>query len=172
MNADPRVMKMLGGTVDAQRSSATADRMTAGIERDGFGWWVADVKGGVPFAGLIALKEVAPEFPFTPKFEVGWRFIAEAWGNGYATEGARAALDYAFTTLDRDEVVAMTAKINLPSQRVMQRLGMIYDPAADFEHPAESLDVALKPHVLYRAHRARVPESTNRDARPGRLVAN
>jgi hypothetical protein len=62
------------------------------------------------------LQEVPFEAHFTPAIEAGWRLTPAAWGNGYATEGARAAIDYAFKQLDRNEVVAITAKINVRSQ--------------------------------------------------------
>jgi len=69
----------------------------------------------------------------------------EQWGNGYATEGGHAALDYAFTTLKLDEVVALTTVDNLPSQRVMQRFGMTHDPLDDFDYPGSLIHC-----VLYR----------------------
>ncbi len=161
MCADPRVMTPLGGTVDPELAAAGAEHLAARLERDGFGWWIVEVKGGPAFAGLVALQHVPIDAPFTPAFEVGWRFRAEAWGNGYATEGGRAALEYAFDTLGHEEVVAMTARINLPSQRVMQRLGMTYDPADDFEHPSPRLDATLRPHVLYRARRSSTMSATS-----------
>jgi RimJ/RimL family protein N-acetyltransferase len=153
LNADPKVMEFFLRTYDRDESVAAAQLMQVELEHDGFGWFVAEVKDRFPFAGVIALQDVPFDAPFTPAFEVGWRFLPEAWGSGYATEGARAALDFAFDELRRDEVVAMTAKINLRSQRVMERLGMIYDRAADFEHPLIPEGHRLRPHVLYRIAR-------------------
>ncbi len=88
---------------------------------------------------------------FTPAIEVGWLLPREHWGNGYATEGGRAALDYAFTTMKLDEVVALTAASNIPSQRVMQRLGMTHDPHDDFDHP-QALGTSLQHCVLHRSN--------------------
>ena len=85
--------------------------------------------------------------------EIGWRFNVAHWRQGYALEAARAALDFAFEQLQLEEVVAFTVPANLPSQGLMQRLGMIRDEAGDFEHPRLPEGHALRPHVLYRIRR-------------------
>ena len=56
--------------------------------------------------------------------EIGWRLAKDFWKQGYATEGAKAALDYGFNVLNLDKIVSFTANINTPSQAVMERLGM------------------------------------------------
>jgi len=66
---------------------------------------------------------------FVPEFgetEVLWALHPDAWGHGYATEMARAALVYGFETLGLDLIFAMTLPDNLPSQAVMKRLGLTY----------------------------------------------
>jgi RimJ/RimL family protein N-acetyltransferase len=153
MCADARVMEFFPGIEDRSRAEAGASRVREALNRDGFGWWVLEIKGGAEFAGVIALQEIPFEAHFTPAIEVGWRLRYDQWGNGYATEGARAAIDYAFNKLGRGEVVAITAKINTRSQRVMQRLGMTHDPAEDFDHPRLEPDHRLYRHVLYRLRR-------------------
>ena len=105
------------------------------------------------FAGVVALQDVPFEAPFTPAREVGWRFAYDHWGHGYATEGARAALDFAFERLGWHEVVAFTAALNLRSQKVMERLGMTHDPNDDFDHPRIPEGDPLRRHLLYRASR-------------------
>lgn len=154
MSIDARVMEFFPAVSDRERAKATASRLSAALQRDGYGWWVAEVKGGTPFAGVIALQEVPFEAHFTPALEIGWRFAFDAWHHGYATEGARAALTFAFEELAREEVVAMTAVANVRSQGVMQRLGMTRDPADDFDHPLIEPGHRLRRHVLYRIQRA------------------
>ena len=151
MNADPRVMEFFPHTAERERSFASAIKMRADVERDGFGWFVVEVMGSIPFAGVIALQRVPFEAAFTPAREIGWRFIADAWGHGYATEAASAALDFAFDTLGWGEVIAMTAAINRRSRRVMERLGMTHDSRDDFDHPRLEIGHRLRRHVLYRA---------------------
>lgn len=134
------------------REKAIADGRRLGEQLDatGSGWFVAEVKDALPFAGVISLKKVPFEAHFTPAYEVGWVFLPRAWGHGYATEAARAVLDYAFKTIGLDEVVALAAAANVRSQRVMQKLGMTHDPSDDFDHPLVEADHLLKRCVLYR----------------------
>jgi len=153
MSADPRVMEFFASTQERADAETAAAVMRERMDRNGFGWWALDVKGGASFAGVIALQDVPFGAPFTPAFEVGWRLAHEHWGRGYATEGARAALEFAFAELQHEEVVAMTAAVNLRSQMVMRRLGMTHDETDDFDHPRLALGHRLRRHVLYRASR-------------------
>lgn len=150
MNADVRVAEFLGGPHSRERSESAAAEIRRKLANNGYDWWVVEVRGGAPFAGVIALQEVPFEAAFTPAYEIGWRLAFEHWGKGYATEGARAALAHAFTELRWPEVVAFTAATNLRSRRVMDRLGMANDPSADFDHPKLERGHPLRPHVLYR----------------------
>jgi RimJ/RimL family protein N-acetyltransferase len=70
--------------------------------------------------------------------------------NGYATEGARAAMEFAFASLQLPEVVSFTAPENLRSRRVMEKIGMIRDERGDFDHPQMPEGHRLRRHVLYR----------------------
>jgi RimJ/RimL family protein N-acetyltransferase len=151
MNAHPRVTEFLGQSFTREAAASRAALIRAELERNGYGWWVAEIKDGRRFAGAIVLREVPFEARFTPAREIGWRLAFEHWGHGYATEAAAAALDFAFRCLGWREVVAFTAAVNLRSQRVMERLGMTRDPADDFEHPAFAPGHRLCHHLLYRA---------------------
>ena len=153
MNADPRVMEFFTELLDRGRADESASKMRAAIDRDGYGLWAVEIKQTGRFAGIIGLNEMADDIPVTPRREVGWRLAFDAWGHGYATEGARAALQFAFDELGWPEVVAVTAAINERSQRVMARLGMIRDAAADFEHPRIPEGNPVRRHVLFRIHR-------------------
>jgi RimJ/RimL family protein N-acetyltransferase len=85
--------------------------------------------------------------------EIGWRLAFEHWGKGYATEGARAALDFGFNEIGLAEIVAFTAARNVKSSAVMERLGMHSDPKDDFNHVRLGPDHPLYHHVLYRLRR-------------------
>ena len=151
--ADERVYAYLGRMPSPDEALATATRLAERLERDGFGWWILELRATGAFAGTIALQHVPFEARFTPAVEVGWRLASEHWGHGYATEGGRAALDHAFDVLGHEQVVAMTARVNVPSQNVMRRLDMRSDPADDFDMPRIAEGDPLRPHVLYRANR-------------------
>ena len=150
MNQDKRVTEFFAGSYDRARSEALAAERRAELQRNGYGWWVLEEKAGRSFVGAICLRTVPFNAAFTPAKEIGWRLIVDAWGRLYATEAASAALDFAFRRLGWPEVVAMTAALNLRSQRVMQRLGMTHDPRDDFDHPRIAPGNPLRRHVLYR----------------------
>jgi RimJ/RimL family protein N-acetyltransferase len=150
MNADPRVTEFFARPSTREGSESRAGEIREELTRRGYGWWVVEIRGGPAFAGVICLRDVPFAAHFTPAREIGWRFAPANWGHGYATEGARAALDFAFTRLQWDEVVAMTVPTNLRSRRVMERLGMRRDPADDFDHPNIARGHRLRRHVLYR----------------------
>jgi len=149
MSQDPRVAEFFPPRSPEQHVRDAA-LLRARLEANGYGWWVLEANHVAPFAGIIALQMVPDDLVFAPAMEVGWRLRSEYWGRGYATEGARAALRYGFDVLRQPEIVAMTAAVNLRSQRVMERLGMQRDAAADFDHPRVAEGDRLRPHVLYR----------------------
>jgi RimJ/RimL family protein N-acetyltransferase len=153
LNADPRVMEYFPALLEPAESDALAARIDAHFDAHGFGLWAVEVPSVAPFAGFVGLALARFAAPFTPCVEVGWRLAAEHWGRGYAREGARAALDFAFAELGLDEVVSFTAVANRRSRRVMEAIGMIRDPADDFDHPGLPAGHPLERHVLYRVRR-------------------
>jgi RimJ/RimL family protein N-acetyltransferase len=149
LNADPEAMRYFPAPLTPERSDAFAIAITAGIEQRGWGLWAVEVVDGSPFVGFVGLNEPRFEAHFTPAIEVGWRLVRAHWGNGYATEGARAAIAFGFDELSLDEIVSFTSVVNQRSRRVMERLGMSHDPSEDFDHPSVA-DGPLRRHVLYR----------------------
>jgi RimJ/RimL family protein N-acetyltransferase/GNAT superfamily N-acetyltransferase len=130
MNADAEVMKDLGGPISRAESDAKLDRYTAAFHRRGFGRWAIERCGEfLGCAGVMAHDEHAT---LGAHCEVGWRLVRRSWGQGCATEAARAALDDAFRRGGLTEVLSYTAPDNLRSQRVMERLGLQRDPLRDF----------------------------------------
>ncbi len=150
LNADPMVMRYFPGTLTREVSDSFLTKIIDYYQSHPDGWLAAEANGA--FIGFIGTSEIGYETPFTPATEVGWRLIPSAWGKGYATEGARVCLHAAFAR-GLDQVVAMTTVQNKPSQRVMQRLAMRYDPADDFDHPMLPANSPLLRHVLYRINR-------------------
>ena len=153
LNADPRVMEFFPSTLTAAESDALADRIIALFNEQGWGLWAVEVVGSHPFVGFIGLNKVDAVLGY-PSVEIGWRLIQAAWGHGYATEGARAALRFGFDDLALEEIVAMTAVGNTRSRRVMTKLGMTYRADDDFDHPRVPAGSPLRRHALYRIRRA------------------
>jgi RimJ/RimL family protein N-acetyltransferase len=150
MNADPRVMEFFPGTLSRAESDARVDRFEAHFEERGFGSWAVEIPGITKFAGFIGLAVPRFDAHFTPCVEVGWRLAAAHWNQGYATEGARAALAFGFDSLQLPEIVSFTVPANVRSRRVMEKIGMAHAPSEDFDHPLLSEGHPLRRHVLYR----------------------
>ena len=153
MNADAEVMKYFPATLSRQESDALVERIENHHQAHGFALWAMEERSTGAFIGFIGLNVPKFQAHFTPTVEVGWRLARKFWGQGYATEGARRAISYGFDDLDLTEIVAFTAQSNLRSIAVMKRLGMTYQEADDFDHPALPSGHPLQRHVLYRLNR-------------------
>lgn len=154
LNADPRVMAHYPKTLDRAESDAVAERIRARLAARGFGLWAVEVPGVAAFVGYVGLAEPAFLAHFTPCIEIGWRLAFAHWGNGYATEAAKAVLAHAFGPFKLDEIVSFTVPANRRSRAVMERLGMRRSPHEDFDHPNLPEGHPLRPHILYRVSRA------------------
>jgi len=150
MCADPEVMRHFPALMTRAESDALVGRIRAHHEQRGFGLWALEIPGLVPFAGFVGLSIPRFEAHFTPCVEIGWRLAPTAWGKGYATEAAQAALDHGFQILKLDEIVSFTVPANERSWRVMQRIGMHRDPTDDFDLPTIAQGHRLRRHLLYR----------------------
>jgi RimJ/RimL family protein N-acetyltransferase len=153
LNADPEVMRFMPERLERAASDALLDAVQQGLAARGWGVWALARRDGGEFLGYVGLSRVTFSVPFAPCLEVLWRLKRSSWGHGYATEGTRRCLEYAFGTLAAEELYAFTVPANLRSRAVMERLGMCHLPAGDFEHPRLPPAHPLRPHVLYRISR-------------------
>lgn len=145
--ADPAVMRHFPAPLNREQSRALLTRLQQHFAQHGFTFWSLWHREDGRFVGMTGLAHVGFEASFTPAVEIGWRLSPAFWGQGLAREAARASLEFAFTHLALDRVVAFTTLSNTPSQRVMQAIGM--QPAGEFEHPALAPGHPLRSHVLY-----------------------
>jgi RimJ/RimL family protein N-acetyltransferase len=150
LNGDAHTMRFFPAPLTREESDALAEHARRQIEAEGWGLWAVEVPGRADFVGFVGLARPSFEAHFTPAVEVGWRLAREHWGHGFASEAARAALAFGFDELGLDEIVSFTSRLNEPSIRVMERIGMTRDPADDFDHPRVPAGHPLRPHVLYR----------------------
>ena len=155
MNADPEVRRHIGPLLTFEQASAWVLKFQDDLDRYGFGFWALEVRASGEFIGFTGLHTVGEEMPFTG-VELGWRLARPAWGHGYATEAALAAVGYGFSVMGLPEIVAVTTAGNLRSQAVMRRIGMTSDPAEDFDDPDVD-EGPLRRYVVYRTPRD--PES-------------
>lgn len=152
INGDSRVSDWLGGPIDRAASDAAIDRANVHIAQFGFGFWAAELKADQALVGMIGLRHTPEDTPM-PGLEVGWRLDPAAQGQGLASEGAKASLDWGFANLAAGEILAFTARSNVRSQAVMKRIGMVAAPERDFDHPKLAPDDPLRPHVVFVAER-------------------
>lgn len=152
--ADPHVRRFfptIGSRADAD---AGIDRSIARLAEHGFTLLAVERKADAAFVGMLGMAPfndgLRAAIPSHPRVEIGWQLDKAFWGEGYAPEGARAVLDFAWTAARLPEVVAITAAANLPSRRVMEKIGMRHDTGDDFLHPEIDAGHPLRPHVLYR----------------------
>lgn len=148
MNQDPRVMEYFLKPLTEEESRNFYERIQREIEEYGYGLFAVEVKISGEFIGYIGLHHTTFEADFCPCIEIGWRLCVEAWGKGYATEGAMACLDYAFGSLQVPELYSFTSLPNRRSERVMQKIGM--QKIKEFDHPLVPSGHELLRHLLYR----------------------
>jgi RimJ/RimL family protein N-acetyltransferase len=151
----PAVMRWLGGvTPKAQARARIVERIMPWQEERGFTFWAVERKADGELLGFCGIKIAdTPGSPIEGVHEAGWRLREDAWGQGYAREGAIASIDFAFEKLGAGRIVALTFPGNVPSWGLMKRLGMTRRPECDYDDPRFP---ALNPTIVY-------------DIRPGEL---
>lgn len=150
MNADAEVMRHFPAPLSRQEADALLDRVNGRIAATGVGFWALERKSDGAFLGFAGLNCIGHEsLPVYGQWEVGWRLARHAWGQGYATEAGHFALAHGFEVLGLTRILAYAARTNRPSERVMQRLGMIHAPDMDFDHPAVPEGHPVRPHIVY-----------------------
>ncbi len=148
MNKDKTVMKYFPGTLTGEQTLAMIERIKGHLELHGFGLYAVEEKATSKFIGFTGFAVPRFESFFTPCVEIGWRLQQSAWGKGYATEAAKACLQYGFATLNFDSVFSFTSLENFPSEKVMQKIGM--KKTGEFDHPNIEPGNWLCKHHLYR----------------------
>ncbi|HEX8920448.1 MAG TPA: GNAT family N-acetyltransferase [Pyrinomonadaceae bacterium] len=121
---DAEVMKYISGGKPRSREETLTGLLSTieGWQRRGFGLWAVTIKETaklIGYCGLIFLDD-------TPEVEIAYGLAQSHWGKGYATEAALASLRFGFEELKLERIVAVVNPDNLPSQRVLEKLGMTY----------------------------------------------
>ena len=154
MNLDPRVMEFFPQTFRPERTAKGLQQFNEHLDQYGFTYYAADRLDTSDFIGFIGMKWQTYESFFTPCIDIGWRLKVDAWGNGFATEGAKACLNHAFGKLHLEEIVSVAPALNQRSIRVMQKIGMQY--VRDFEHPNIPEKSPLRICHLYQLKRSSI----------------
>lgn len=122
LNGDPEVIRYTGDEPFADLHAAEEFlRGYAPYASEGFGRWAVLRRSDDAFLGFCGLRYLE-----NGDVDLGYRFMKKYWGQGYATESARACLDFAFLTKDLPEVIARVSPDNVASIHVLEKLGMHY----------------------------------------------
>lgn len=154
INADPKVMAFFPSTETYEETADAISRSRVKKEKFGFCFAPAELQQTGELIGFVGLNQVNFEAHFTPAVEIGWRLASRFWGQGLATEAARAWLDEGFTSFDLDRIVSFAVLANAPSIAVMKRIGMSHVDNGDFDHPALPADSPILRHTLYEKRRS------------------
>ena len=155
INQDPLVIEFLRGPLSMEQVNDFIAFVNKQCSQMGYGLWAVEEKSSEKLMGFIGLDPIHWDAPFGPGVEIAWRLGSQFWGKGYATEGAKAALNYGFTHCGLNEIFSFTVPANIRSIRVMEKIGMQRDLRGDFAHPKLAADHPLSKHILYRIKQIR-----------------
>jgi RimJ/RimL family protein N-acetyltransferase len=130
LGSNPNVMRFITGKTQSRKEARKdlARRMeTAHLP---LGYWIVETRQAKDFVGWLALKQLDK----TPEIEIGYRFLEEQWGRGFATEASQEVLAYGFDTLQLERIVAVAMVENKASLRVMEKIGLRFEKTARFYH--------------------------------------
>lgn len=151
MGQDAEVMRYYGPRATMADCRYTYRQMTTAQSTHGHCFWALERRSDRAFIGFCGILPANPVIG--GEVEIGWQLARGAWGQGLATEAARASLHWAWSHLDVPAVAAVTVPANRRSRELMLRLGMTRVPTGDFDHPELAARDPLRRHLLYRIAR-------------------
>jgi RimJ/RimL family protein N-acetyltransferase len=146
MNASEEVMEYFPNPLTPTESDRLVARMQTAFEQTGYCYFAVEILKTKEFIGFIGLMKKELE-PFGEMTDIGWRLKPSAWGNGFATEGAKRCLEFGFSELNLDKVHSVATKVNVPSISIMKKIGM--REIQEFYHYLMMDNERLKTCVLY-----------------------
>jgi len=158
MCSDNEVMEFFPKALSKHEGFELGRKIQSLIAERGWGFWAVEIPGQHPYIGFVGLHIPNENLPCSPCVEIGWRLSREHWNKGYASEGAKAALRYAFSELKLNEVVSFTTTANVRSRSVMQKIGM-RNTAQNFMHPDIDVSNPQCEHVLYKINKGQWSEN-------------
>lgn len=144
LHTDPIVMHDLGGPISRELSERKLQDYADAHRQFGYSRWCVENHAG-RFLGYVGVFPRQDDHPIGEHDELGWRLARDAWGHGFATEAAKAALSDAFERRSMSEILSYTMPDNKRSQSVMSRLSLRREPSRDF---IWNSDGVVKPSVM------------------------
>lgn len=148
INSDEKVMEFFPSQPTLEQTNEFIKRMQTSFEAFGYCYFAVEIIETNEFIGFIGFSNQTFKSDFTPFVDIGWRLKKTAWNKGFATEGAKACLNYGFENLKFSTVFAIAPKLNGKSQHVMKKIGM--KQYTEFNHPNIKDGHPLKECVLFK----------------------
>ena len=133
MNSDSEVMKYFPSTLRKKETEDLLNQLIKHYDEKGYTYYATEVLETGELIGFIGLAYQTYKTEFSPGTDIGWRLKKSAWGKGYATEGAKRCLEYAFNELKLHKIFSICTINNVKSENVMTKIGMI--KKGEFDHP-------------------------------------
>jgi RimJ/RimL family protein N-acetyltransferase len=147
INADPKVMEFFPSIQSVSQTEDFIKRNQRMFAENRFCYFAVELLETNELIGFIGLSQLTFESSFTPCVDIGWRIGFKYWNCGYATEGAKRCLQYAFEDLKLKEVFSVAPVINVKSIAIMHKIGML--ERTHFEHPLLNSFDYLKKCALF-----------------------
>ncbi len=153
MNADKRVMQYFPSAMTKEDSLKSMQKLSAAYTELGHTYYVTELLESKEIIGFLGIGYQTFDIELQEFKDLGWRLRPKFWGHGYATEGAKRCIEIAFANeqLNLDVLYAITPNTNLPSIKVMQKIGMQH--YKDFNHPELDHCPRLQSCVMYQLRR-------------------
>jgi RimJ/RimL family protein N-acetyltransferase len=155
MNRDESVMEFFPSILTEAQSLMHTERITGLIKEKGYGLFAVERKEDSAFIGFTGFSHPGFEASFTPCVEIGWRIGSKYWNKGYATEAAKACIDFGFEKMGWKDIYSFTSLLNTRSENVMKKIGM--NKESEFNHPLLAEEHPLQKHVLYKISQTKQP---------------
>ena len=153
INRNREVMRYFPNILCEEQTRSMVKRIDRHFDRHQFGFYAVEKLENKTFIGFIGLQHQYFKSHFTPCIEIGWRLQKSEWGQGFAPEGAKACMKYAFETPGLEKIYSFTSKYNAQSEKVMIKIGM--EKIGEFDHPQIKQKHYLQKHVLYKIDKGR-----------------
>ncbi len=147
MCQDAEVMKYFPKLLSKEESEDFINRMQVHFKTYGFCYFAVDILETEEFIGFTGMLHQEFKSEYTPCVDIGWRLKRSAWEKGFATEAAKACIDFSFNQLNLNDIYSFTPDINKGSEAVMKKIGMIY--LGTFQHPNIINDSQIKDCLVY-----------------------
>ncbi|NJB72913.1 RimJ/RimL family protein N-acetyltransferase [Saonia flava] len=133
LNADMKVMEHFPKPLTKNQTAKLIQRFKNHYEKNGHTYFATDILESGELIGFIGLAFQDYKTDFTPAVDIGWRLKKSSWGNGFATEGAKKCLEFAFNQLKINYVISTCTEKNYKSENIMKKIGM--EKIGEFDHP-------------------------------------